>query len=455
MTDRALVIGLDGMPRSLLHRLIDQGVVPCLAGVVAESGCAELVAPVPEISSTSWASFLTGVNPGRHGIYGFVDLEPGGYRTYFPNVADLQAPPLWEHAAAHGLDTVCLNVPGSYPAPAIQGTLVSGFVAPSLDKAVQPRWLVEPLRRLNYELDVEVGDVRADPAGFVARVRRSLSARTKAFRHLLGTRPWDVAIAVFTETDRLQHFLWRAVDDPADPLHEATMEFYREVDDAVAEVLACAPGVRPILVSDHGFGPATCQFYVNAWLRSRGWLAPVADTPKLSEVDGDSRVFALDPARFYVHRAGRFPRGTLSDAAADDLAAEVATALRALRWSGTDIGPEVDGPPVFDEVLSGAAAYHGPVSAQAPDIVAVPARGVQARGAWPATDLVAPDVLTGTHTRGDAVLSVPGGTVAGQADMTDVAPTVLAAVGVPAPDLDGRDVAAVRSTLETVSGGNS
>jgi predicted AlkP superfamily phosphohydrolase/phosphomutase len=452
-TDRALVIGLDGMPRSLLYRLIGQGVLPRLGEVVADSGCAELVAPIPEISSTSWATFLTGVNPGRHGIYGFVDLQPGGYRTYFPNVEHLCAPPLWQHAGEHGRTTVCLNVPSTYPAPNIKGTLVSGFVAPAIERAVRPRWLVEPLKALDYELDVEVGDVRADPAGFVARVRRSLSARTKAFRYLLSSQPWDLAVAVFTETDRLQHFLWRAVDDPGDPLHAEILDFYRQVDAAVGEVMALAPDVRPILVSDHGFGPAHCQFYVNAWLRERGFLAPLERTGELSTLDGSSQVFALDPARFYVNRASRFPRGSLSDDAADDVAAQVADELRALRWSGTAIGPEVDGPLVFDEVLPGDEVYHGPLAEEAPDVVAVPARGVQARGAFAAPRLVAPDVLTGTHTRGDAVLSVPGGTVADRADMTDVAATVLAALGVPSADLDGSDVA--NAGVATVSGGTS
>jgi predicted AlkP superfamily phosphohydrolase/phosphomutase len=452
--DRALVIGLDGMPRSLLHRLIDQGLVPRLSEVVADQGCAELVAPVPEISSTSWATFLTGVNPARHGIYGFVDLLPDSYRTYFPNVEHLRAPPLWQHAADAERTTVCLNVPSTYPAPTIDGTLVSGFVAPQLERAVRPKWLVEPLRGMDYELDVEVGDVRADPDGFVDRVRRSLSARTKAFRYLLGIQPWDLAVAVFTETDRLQHFLWRAVDDPADPLHEACMAFYRQVDAAVGQIMDLTPDVRPILVSDHGFGPAHCQFYVNAWLRARGWLAPLDRTEQLSELDGSSLVFALDPARFYTNRASRFPHGRLSDVAADELAAQLVDELTALRWSGTDVGPNVDGPLVFDEVLTGEQAYRGPLFEQAPDVVAVPARGVQARGAFPARDLVAPDVLTGTHTRGDAVLSVPGGTVADRADMTDVAPTVFGELGVSPRGLDGVDVAKSRAVSEfgTVGG---
>lgn len=438
MSSRALVIGLDGMPKTLLEELAGQGVMPCLAGVLADSGCAELLAPVPEISSTSWASFLTGVNPGRHGVYGFVDLVPGEYRTYFPNVTHLRAPPLWEHAGERGLTTVCLNVPGTYPAPEIRGTLVSGFVAPLLDRAVRPERLVEPLRRLRYELDVEIGDVAGDPARFVARVRRSLEARTRVFRHLLAEQPWELAVAVFTETDRFQHFLWRMVECGPEP---AALEFYRLIDEAVGDVLDCAPGLRPFLVSDHGFGPARCQFYVNAWLRERGYLSSLDTAPELSSLDGASQVFALDPARFYLHRGDRFPRGTLTGTGADELVVRLAAELRALRWSSAEVGPHIDGPLLLDAVYARDEVYAGPLLAGAPDLVAVPARGVQLRGAWQARTLTAPDVLTGTHTRSNAVFAVPGGVSVPCADMTDVAPTVLAALGVRPADLDGVDVA--------------
>jgi predicted AlkP superfamily phosphohydrolase/phosphomutase len=441
MRDRTMAIGLDGMPKSLLYQLTAEGVMPNLAALIARNGCMELRAPVPEISSTAWATFLTGVNPGRHGIYGFIDLKPGGYRTYFPRSGDLRAPPMWTHLDRQGYTTLCLNVPGTYPAPRIHGTLVSGFVAPSLEKAVHPSWLAEPLRQMDYELDVEVGDVASDPGAFVARVRRSLTARTRVFRHLLTTQPWDLAVVVFTATDRLQHYLWRAVATPSDPLHVAVMDFYRAVDNAVGEVLGCAgSGVRPVVVSDHGFGPAHCQFYVNAWLRERGYLSPLDDIPTLADLDGSSRAFALDPARIYLHRADRFPRGSLSDDAAAQISAQLAMELRALRWSRGDVGPHVDGPPVFDEVWHRDEIYHGPLIEHAPDLVAVPARGVQARGSWLAREVTAPDVLTGTHTRTDAVLSVPG-SIAGLAEMTDVAPTLLASIGVHPTSLDGVDVA--------------
>jgi len=444
---RVLVIGLDGMPCTLLQALAAQGVMPTIERLLAEGACRELLAPVPEISSTAWATFLTGANPARHGVFGFIDLVPGGYDTYFPNVTDLRVAPLWRHAAKAGLTTLCLNVPGTYPAPAIRGALVAGFVAPSMERAVQPPRLLSTLRELGYQLDVAVGDVAADREGFLGRVREALLARARAFDLLLREERWDLAVAVITETDRLQHFLWHDLVTEGSPLHEPVLDLYRAVDGCVARLEASlGPDDALFLMSDHGFGPAHCQFYVNAWLRQRGLLALPPDTAPLA-LDGATRAFALDPARIYLHRRDRFPAGSLSGGEADALTGELAAELAALRWrpgaAGPEVGPEVDGPPLVAAVHRPEEVYRGPLLAQAPDLIAVPAAGVQLRGSWRHGPLLGSDALTGTHTRDNALLYARGRAIeAATADMTDVAPTVLGALGLDSlGDVDGSDLA--------------
>ena len=79
---RVCVIGLDGTPASLLRRLIDAGELPALAALASE-GVGEAVAPLPPVSSVSWASATTGQNPGRHGVYGFVERNPVSYDLTF------------------------------------------------------------------------------------------------------------------------------------------------------------------------------------------------------------------------------------------------------------------------------------------------------------------------------------------------------------------------------------
>ncbi|MFF8960033.1 alkaline phosphatase family protein [Streptomyces sp. NPDC014894] len=448
---RSLVIGLDGVPHWLLRSLADDGVMPRTAALLPQGTLRPLRAPVPEISSTSWASFLTGADPGRHGVYGFIDTEPDSYRTYFPNVQDLAATPVWQATAAAGVPALVLNVPGSYPAPPVHGAVVSGFVAPDFDRAVSPPRLREPLSALGYQLDVEVGDAASDPAGFLDRAVEALRARRRAFRMLLTEEPWALAICVFTETDRVHHFLWAQVVDPAAPLHGRIMDFYREVDEAVAELVALAGDGGLAIVSDHGFGPADTQFYLNAWLRRAGYLALPSGAASLTEIDERTTAFALDPGRIHLNRRGRRPRGReIAPGTADEIARRLLSLRRADDGSVTEGGP---GRPLVAEVLHGDRHYAGPVADRAPDLVAMPAPGVQIRGAWSTDDLVVPGPFTGTHTRDDATFWCRGDRGRGGVDMRDVMPTVLAGLGIDsAPSMEGRDMRGVDTSAPVSAG---
>lgn len=441
---RALAVGLDGVPYWLLRELADTGVMPVVAALLEEGALRPLRAPVPDISSTSWASFCTGADPGSHGVYGFVDLRPGEYTTYFPNLRDLKAPPLWQAVSQAGHPSLILNVPGTYPAPTMHGTLVSGFVVPDFDRAVHPAHLRQRLLDFGYQPDVEVGDVAERPAAFLDRVEEVLQARRRAFDHLLRTRDWRVAVCVITETDRVHHFLWRDLRDPDSPLHARILDFYRKVDTAVGELAAVlAPDEPLMLLSDHGFGPASVQFRLNAWLRERGHLRAPGDSPGPEALGPDSTAFALDPGRVYLNEAGRFPKGArFGPAERERILADIDEGLRALRWT-PDGQITVHGPgqPLVAEVLRGPETYHGPHAHAAPDLVVMPAPGVQVRGAWQGSDLTMESPLTGTHTQKDALLWCRGDSGSGPVDMRDAAPTLLAMAGVPpGSGFEGRDV---------------
>jgi predicted AlkP superfamily phosphohydrolase/phosphomutase len=78
---------------------------------------------------------MTGTNPGKHGVYGFLDLKPSSYKVYFPNATHVKGETLWDVLGRKGKRSVVLNVPSTYPAREINGVLVSGFVAIQLERA--------------------------------------------------------------------------------------------------------------------------------------------------------------------------------------------------------------------------------------------------------------------------------------------------------------------------------
>ena len=110
------VIGLDGTPASYLRRRIAEGALPALAELSRQGTLMSARAPLPPISSVSWASASTGVNPGRHGVFGFVERKPGTWEITFTNVFTIAEPQVWVTAAKAGLRSVVVNIPGTYPA---------------------------------------------------------------------------------------------------------------------------------------------------------------------------------------------------------------------------------------------------------------------------------------------------------------------------------------------------
>ncbi|NEA12190.1 hypothetical protein G3I27_29250, partial [Streptomyces sp. SID10692] len=111
------------------------------------------------------------------------------------------------------------------------------------------------------------------------------------------------------------------------------------------------------------------------------------------------------------------------------------------------------GRPLVAEVLYGPELYSGPVADRAPDLVAMPAPGVQIRGAWSSDAPVLPGPFTGTHTRDDATFWSRGDTGCGGVDMRDVMPTVLAGLGIAAPpSMEGRDMRGVDTSAPVGAG---
>ncbi len=81
---RVIVIGFDGQDTRLTEKLMAEGKMPNFSRL-AERGCySRLRTTFPSITPVAWSSFSTGVNPGKHNIFDFLDRDP---RTYLPRLS--------------------------------------------------------------------------------------------------------------------------------------------------------------------------------------------------------------------------------------------------------------------------------------------------------------------------------------------------------------------------------
>jgi predicted AlkP superfamily phosphohydrolase/phosphomutase len=425
---RVCVIGLDGTPASYLRSRIEAGGLPALSALAREGTLMSARAPLPPISSVSWASASTGTNPGRHGVFGFVERKPGSWDMTFTNVHTIAEPAVWTIAAEAGMRSVVLNIPGTYPAQPQPhgGVLVSGFVSPTLERSVQPPELLGFLEERGYLIDVDLGLGHSDLEAFWSQLVAHHEARTRVFTDLLDREPPDLLFCAFTGTDRLHHFLWAQMERGEEPWASRFHEYYDRVDASVGELVRRLPGdCALILLSDHGFCRLDREVYVNRWLERDGWLALEEPAKSIASIVPErTRAYCMDPGRLYLNLEGREPGGIVP------VGGLRGGARRARRVGGRAAvrGPGRDA----------RGGFSGPKAELGPDLVLVSKNGWDLKGAVRNPELEGVGKLTGMHTQDDAFVLVRGARPDGDADVQDVAATAVAALGLDASGLDGR-----------------
>ena len=83
------VLGVDGMDPVILKRMMDKGEMPNFKRLAESGGFQDLGTANPPQSPVAWSTFVTGRNPGGHGIFDFVHRDP---KTYQPISSGMAAP---------------------------------------------------------------------------------------------------------------------------------------------------------------------------------------------------------------------------------------------------------------------------------------------------------------------------------------------------------------------------
>lgn len=287
---KVVVIGLDGATFYVLKPWIDAGYLPNLAYMIRKSVSGNLKSTIPPLTAPAWASFMTGKNPGKHGLYDFHRYNP----TKEPpaslvNSMDIQSRTLWQILNEKGLKVGVINVPMNYPPPQVDGFLISGFDAPSVESDfTYPEELrVELLQKFpDYSFIPEKGydhKLLETNYGFNSLLReleRIIQIRGEAALYLMERYLWDFFMVQFQNTDTLQHFFWEYVDPNIYDVNlqrkRAILKFYQRLDGLIGRIFETAEKqtqrVIKIILSDHGFSSYCGSINPNKLLVENGYL---------------------------------------------------------------------------------------------------------------------------------------------------------------------------------------
>jgi len=462
---------------------------------------------------------MTGVNPGKHGVYDFTAREPKGYDTYVIMSDARQAPSFWQLASRAGKRVIVYNVPLTYPLERVNGIMVSGLLTPdgARDASYPPE--------IQKELEEAVPGIVisrhglfqwGNEAELVKETIQSHEDNFRATKYLMDRQPWDLFVMVFQHTDTIMHYLWKQMEDKGaglpDSIREIAangiLECYRHVDAKMEQLIQEAgEDTHVIVMSDHGFGRLGFYFGVNTWLLEKGYIKFKTDaftrfkyllyqlgiTPdlayrivrklgigeKLRAAEAKGLVAArrrigglfltvhdIDWKRtraysygycgpIFVNLKGREPSGIVAPGKEyEELLDQLCNDLATVKEPGTNS-------PLFPEVYRSHDIYLGPYADRGPDLVYYPKNWLYAAAGrrtfeekrWlipmEGRTTKDPSILqmragyTGTHCKeGIFFLVGPGirqGKTISDSSIMDLAPTVLALLGVPLPkDMDGR-----------------
>jgi predicted AlkP superfamily phosphohydrolase/phosphomutase len=279
---RLLTIALDGATLDLLQPWMDAGELPLLARLFREGSGGVLNSTVPWATPTAFASFATGMNPGKHGVYDFGRLIGRDYTAFVPtNGADVHGRTLWHLLSEAGISSGIINMPMTYPAAVIDGFIIAGIPYPGgSPRVAYPTSLLDKLRAQGWDLARNASDdLSGSYADYYAGLLELIRNRGAAAAYLIRSRKPDFAAVHFLETDQVQHRFWQFMPgepryDPHGPHSDAILRLYQVVEEAMAQILdAAGDEVTLCVMSDHGFGPTRTQVWLNNWLVAHGFLA--------------------------------------------------------------------------------------------------------------------------------------------------------------------------------------
>ncbi|HPN16522.1 MAG TPA: alkaline phosphatase family protein [Candidatus Aminicenantes bacterium] len=452
---KALIIGLDSAPAEIVFDRRKE--FPNLNRLLENGSYGTMRSSDPPITIPAWMVMSTGKDAGRLGLYGFRHRTGPAYdKMWIATAQSINEPAIWDIIGQAGGQSVLVSVPPSYPPRPLAGNRIGCFITPGADKDyTYPK-------ELKAEIEEKFGPYLFDVpfrienrAEILKEIYRMTEKRFEVIQYLMRAKPWNLFMFVEIGVDRVQHAFWKFFDK-THHLYEAGNEFeavivdyYKFVDEKIGALLKEAGDDTVVLaVSDHGAKRMKGAFCINEWLIAEGDLVLGAVPARGASIEKTPIDWAKTKAwgwggyyaRVFLNVEGREPQGIIKPADYEKEREALAERLRGIRgpngekWATQVIKPNEyyddargDYPDLmvyFDDLYWRSAGTLGWGTMYLAENDTGPDDAVHAQHGM----YIFYDPQAKVSTRKDI-------------DITDIAPTVLKALGLPVPaDMKGRSL---------------
>jgi predicted AlkP superfamily phosphohydrolase/phosphomutase len=296
MRNKILMIGLDSAEPGLIENWINDGSLPNLRSVFTNGKYKKIGKP-NELVLNPWISFFSGLEPGDHGIYHYINWDPRTLQTKRIFYDEVGLVPFWHHFNNDSAPrTIAVDLPMTTPPDKLNGIEINGFA----NHEILVPFYTYP-GELRKFVKSEFGDPCVLPEKYGLHTGSELlklkdqlieltGRKTVLTKHFLTSEQWDLFMVVYGEIHRAGHKLWNLsgmVDGEPESLKikvkGAMKEVYQACDRSVGELIrAAGEDTNIIIFSLHGMGENTSRIGIFPEMLSRVVKAE-------AETDGSAR----------------------------------------------------------------------------------------------------------------------------------------------------------------------
>jgi predicted AlkP superfamily phosphohydrolase/phosphomutase len=477
----------DSLPN--FRRFLDQGAWGTLHG------------PLQPVAPQSFATLLTGRNPGANGLFDFFQFAAGGYDRVPFSTRLLRQPTFYQRLSDGGKRVGLINVPLTFPLPQVNGFVVSGDEGIGDEFAV-PADVCRRLRDDGYSVPFGASYAPGRERQFTDRAMQVLQMRRRALRQLFADGRWDFGMLTIHMYGELLHAFWKFYDrqhpayQPLQTVFEGRDPFLEPlvmIDEMLGEIVELAgPQGLVLFLGAWGHRIEHTRVHLNAVLEQDGWLRFRRDPRTLvkqlmfrtgiTAATAERLAHQLNLYKLFHYRLGRGQRAKMTGATflsyrdvdwsrtravAMGYLGQVYLNVQGQRPLGTippdqygverdrlqrrlaELRHPVTGEEMVERVYPREEIYRGEALAHAPDLVVEWKPGYSGdAGLSGAGRIITPSPAhhSSDHWNQSVLLGQGAGVRPGEltARLEDIAPTVLHGLGLSVPaDLDGKVLTAL------------
>ncbi len=267
---KVLAIAIDTAEPSLIEKWMEEGHLKNLASLRCKGTFGKLSSTAEWLAGSVWPTFYTGVNPGEHGFYNYLQWKSDRMEYERPGPDWINAIPFWRNLG-DDYKVISVDIPLTFPPTPFNGIEISGWAShdaiyPASSFPIEKiEWVIENFGE--PPISKEMGGLQSlkDLFDIKEELINATKKEAELVINLINLEEWDLFLCCFSAAHRGGHKFWD-ITSTKDEVNEGQKlifkswlrEIYQECDTAIGKILEnIHEDITVLIFSLHGMGPNT------------------------------------------------------------------------------------------------------------------------------------------------------------------------------------------------------